>query len=224
MARPTHRAPARVVPEPDHAPRVCAPSPPGAPAHQSAAAWTPPCPGSNLLSQARSGSKQAVSLSCEYCPGSSVNGTVPIHVVGATPGHSVHFRQVHRADGGRIRNRKICELDGHEVPDSEIGCAYEASMDHVVLAQRRCRRSWKSALTITPEVPAVRQITKTQSILAAPRTRACPATNNPCSMAICEPSEDLEPEVHRSWRRTATPPSGGAAWEPSSAGSVWPVG
>ncbi|MER8030676.1 Ku protein [Streptomyces bauhiniae] len=58
--------------------------------------------------------------------------TVPIHVVGATTDHSVHFRQIHREDGGRIRNRKICELDGHEVPDSEIGRAFEVSKDHVI--------------------------------------------------------------------------------------------
>ncbi|MBH0242924.1 Ku protein [Streptomyces cavourensis] len=38
---------------------------------------------------------------------------------------SIHFRQIHLADGGRIRYRKVCELDEEEVSGGEIGKAYE---------------------------------------------------------------------------------------------------
>ncbi|WP_344266835.1 Ku protein [Streptomyces sodiiphilus] len=53
--------------------------------------------------------------------------SIPVKVVGATENHSVSFRQVHTADEGRIRYRKVCELEGEEVPSEEIGKAYEAA-------------------------------------------------------------------------------------------------
>ncbi|WP_328331433.1 MULTISPECIES: non-homologous end joining protein Ku [unclassified Streptomyces] len=52
--------------------------------------------------------------------------SIPIKLVNATENHSVSFRQIHTADGGRIRYRKVCELDGEELTADEIGKAYEA--------------------------------------------------------------------------------------------------
>ncbi|MER8062624.1 MULTISPECIES: Ku protein [unclassified Streptomyces] len=63
---------------------------------------------------------------------SSVNGTVPIHVVSATEDHSIHFHQYHLADQGRIRYRKVCELEDREVDQSEIGKGYELTKDQIV--------------------------------------------------------------------------------------------
>ncbi|MEU1432655.1 Ku protein [Streptomyces sp. NPDC005786] len=51
--------------------------------------------------------------------------SIPIKLVNATENHSVSFRQVHVPDGGRIRYRKVCELDGEEVDAADIGKAYE---------------------------------------------------------------------------------------------------
>ncbi|MGW6209034.1 non-homologous end joining protein Ku [Streptomyces sp. NPDC055089] len=51
--------------------------------------------------------------------------SIPIKLVNATENHSISFRQIHAADGGRIRYRKVCELDGEEVTASDIGKAYE---------------------------------------------------------------------------------------------------
>ncbi|NML54305.1 Ku protein [Streptomyces sp. R302] len=51
--------------------------------------------------------------------------SIPIKLVNATESRSVSFRQIHVEDGGRIRYRKVCELDGEEVAQSEIGKAYE---------------------------------------------------------------------------------------------------
>ncbi|MFC5799240.1 Ku protein [Streptomyces formicae] len=51
--------------------------------------------------------------------------SIPIKLVNATESRSVSFRQVHAADGGRIRYRKVCELDDQEVAAAEIGKAYE---------------------------------------------------------------------------------------------------
>ncbi|MGW6567976.1 non-homologous end joining protein Ku [Streptomyces sp. NPDC054975] len=53
--------------------------------------------------------------------------SIPIKLVNATESRSVSFRQIHEADGGRIRYRKVCELDGEEVSQAEIGKAYEES-------------------------------------------------------------------------------------------------
>ncbi|MFF0386916.1 Ku protein [Streptomyces sp. NPDC004286] len=51
--------------------------------------------------------------------------TVPVRVVSATQDRSVHLRQIHTADGGRVRYRKVCELEDREVHGAEIGRAYE---------------------------------------------------------------------------------------------------
>lgn len=51
--------------------------------------------------------------------------SIPVKLVNATENHSISFRQIHLADGGRIRYRKVCELDEEEVSGSQIGKAYE---------------------------------------------------------------------------------------------------
>ncbi|WP_236239958.1 Ku protein [Streptomyces sp. CC228A] len=51
--------------------------------------------------------------------------SIPIKLVNATENRSISFRQIHTEDGGRIRYRKVCELDGQEVTAAEIGKAYE---------------------------------------------------------------------------------------------------
>ncbi|MET9860058.1 Ku protein [Streptomyces smyrnaeus] len=59
--------------------------------------------------------------------------SIPIKVVAATENHSVSFHQVHTADGGRIRYRKVCELDEEEVPREEIGRGFETEEGRTVL-------------------------------------------------------------------------------------------
>ncbi|MFD5456495.1 non-homologous end joining protein Ku [Streptomyces olivaceus] len=51
--------------------------------------------------------------------------SIPIKLVNATESHAVSFRQIHTEDGGRIRYRKVCELEDREVAQAEIGKAYE---------------------------------------------------------------------------------------------------
>ncbi|MFF8947125.1 Ku protein [Streptomyces sp. NPDC014864] len=57
---------------------------------------------------------------------------MPIHVQSATEDHSVRFHQYHLADMGRVRVRKICELEDREVQQSEIGKGYEYSKTQVI--------------------------------------------------------------------------------------------
>ncbi|MFE9628062.1 Ku protein [Streptomyces sp. NPDC006527] len=58
--------------------------------------------------------------------------TVPIHIQSATEDHSIHFHQYHLEDMGRVRYRKVCELEDREVSDAEIGKGYEYAKDQVI--------------------------------------------------------------------------------------------
>lgn len=51
--------------------------------------------------------------------------SIPVRLHAATEEHSVAFRQVHAADGGRVRYRRVCEKDGAEVPYAEVAKGYE---------------------------------------------------------------------------------------------------
>ncbi|UXY29911.1 non-homologous end joining protein Ku [Streptomyces sp. HUAS TT20] len=51
--------------------------------------------------------------------------SIPIKLVNATESHAISFRQIHTEDGGRIRYRKVCELEDREVSGGEIGKGYE---------------------------------------------------------------------------------------------------
>ncbi|QLH19388.1 Ku protein [Streptomyces sp. Rer75] len=58
--------------------------------------------------------------------------TIPIKVLPATEDHSISFRQIHTTDGGRIRYRKVCEIEDRVLDQDEIGRAYEESKDQLV--------------------------------------------------------------------------------------------
>ncbi|HEX5017827.1 MAG TPA: Ku protein [Actinomycetes bacterium] len=59
--------------------------------------------------------------------------SIPIRLVSATEERDVPLRQVHDADGGRIKYRRFCSIDGEEVPYSHIAKGYEISDDDVVV-------------------------------------------------------------------------------------------
>jgi DNA end-binding protein Ku len=59
--------------------------------------------------------------------------TIPVKVYSATEERDISFRQVHEADGGRIRYRRVCELDGEEVPYSDISKGYEMPDGRMVI-------------------------------------------------------------------------------------------
>ncbi|MFF7130463.1 Ku protein [Streptomyces sp. NPDC008240] len=58
--------------------------------------------------------------------------TVPINVVSATEDHSIRFHQYHLQDMGRVRVRKVCELEDREVSNAEIGKGYELTKTQVI--------------------------------------------------------------------------------------------
>ncbi|WP_297651242.1 Ku protein [Pseudonocardia sp.] len=51
--------------------------------------------------------------------------SVPIKLYSATTNHDIRFHQVHAADGGRIKYKRTCSMDGEEVDYADIVKGYE---------------------------------------------------------------------------------------------------
>ena len=58
---------------------------------------------------------------------------VPVRLYAATGEHEVRLHQVHREDGGRIRYRKVCSLDGEQVEWADIAKGYETEDGELVV-------------------------------------------------------------------------------------------
>lgn len=60
--------------------------------------------------------------------------TIPVKTYSATDRTaSVSFVRIHEKDGAQIQYRKICELDGKEVPNEEVGKGYQAPGDETIV-------------------------------------------------------------------------------------------
>jgi DNA end-binding protein Ku len=59
--------------------------------------------------------------------------SIPIRLHAATSSHDIALHQYHRADGGRIRYQKTCEIDGAVVQPEEIVRGIETEEDEIVL-------------------------------------------------------------------------------------------
>src|SRR5215217_3639307 len=58
---------------------------------------------------------------------------VPIKLYSATEDHDVPLHQVHDKDGGRIRYKRVCEIDGEVVEYENIAKAYVDGDQTVIL-------------------------------------------------------------------------------------------
>ncbi|MCU1409963.1 MAG: Ku protein [Rhodoglobus sp.] len=58
---------------------------------------------------------------------------VPVKVYSATEDHDVSLHQVHAKDGGRIRYKRTCELDGEVVEYADIAKAFDDGEKTVIL-------------------------------------------------------------------------------------------
>jgi len=58
---------------------------------------------------------------------------VPVRLFAATQEHDIRFHQVHREDGGRIRMKRTCSIDGEEVPYDQIAKGYESPDGRLVV-------------------------------------------------------------------------------------------
>ncbi|MFE2174420.1 Ku protein [Kitasatospora sp. NPDC059462] len=59
--------------------------------------------------------------------------SIPVTVYAATGRHTVPLHQVHAVDGGRIRQKRVCELDEAEVPFEDVARGYEAPDGRMVV-------------------------------------------------------------------------------------------
>jgi DNA end-binding protein Ku len=58
---------------------------------------------------------------------------VPVKLYSATEEKDVRFHQVHEADGGRIRYKRVCEIDDEVVEYADIAKAYESDDGRTVI-------------------------------------------------------------------------------------------
>jgi DNA end-binding protein Ku len=63
--------------------------------------------------------------------------TVPVGLFSATEDHSVHFHQYQRGTADRIRNRRVNERTGEEVPFSDIVKGFDSQDGQVVVVEPR---------------------------------------------------------------------------------------
>jgi DNA end-binding protein Ku len=58
---------------------------------------------------------------------------IPVKVFTAVRHKEVHFHMLHDADGGRIRQKRVCEVDGKEVAYEHIAKGFEISAGNYVM-------------------------------------------------------------------------------------------
>jgi DNA end-binding protein Ku len=58
---------------------------------------------------------------------------VPVRLYAATGEHDIRFHQIHRSDGGRIRMKRICSVDGEEVGYDQVAKGYESADGKLVV-------------------------------------------------------------------------------------------
>ncbi len=51
--------------------------------------------------------------------------SIAVKLYSATEDHDVKFHQVHKADGGRVKYRRVCSVDGEEIEYADIAKGYE---------------------------------------------------------------------------------------------------
>jgi DNA end-binding protein Ku len=59
--------------------------------------------------------------------------SIPVKLYTATEEKDVSFHQVHREDGGRIKYKRVCQIDGEEVAYSDIAKGYELPSGETVV-------------------------------------------------------------------------------------------
>jgi DNA end-binding protein Ku len=59
--------------------------------------------------------------------------TIPVRLYVATESKNVPSHQIHVSDGGRVQYKRVCSVDGAEVPYEEIGRGYESATGEIVM-------------------------------------------------------------------------------------------
>ena len=59
--------------------------------------------------------------------------SIAVKLYSATEDHDIRFHQVHKTDGGRVKYKRVCSVDGEEVEYSDIAKGYELPDGQVVI-------------------------------------------------------------------------------------------
>lgn len=59
--------------------------------------------------------------------------SIGVRLYSATEEKDIRFHQVHVADGGRIRYKRVCDIDGEEVPYEDIAKGYDVGGGEMVI-------------------------------------------------------------------------------------------
>lgn len=78
--------------------------------------------------------------------------SMPVKLYSAVTRHTVRFHQIHTLDNGRIHQRHVCELDGEEVPLSEIVKGFQIAPDHYVPVEAHELAALEPIFTRTIEI------------------------------------------------------------------------
>jgi DNA end-binding protein Ku len=78
--------------------------------------------------------------------------TIPIKVYGAVEEKDLSFRQVHAKDGGRIRQKRVCEKCGEEVEFADLAKGYEAADGRMAILEKSDFENLPLATTKAVEV------------------------------------------------------------------------
>lgn len=62
--------------------------------------------------------------------------TISVKAYSATEDKDIHFHQVHRTDGGRVRYRRVCEVDDQEVEYNDIAKGYPLENGETIILER----------------------------------------------------------------------------------------
>ena len=59
--------------------------------------------------------------------------TIPVKLFSATVDRSVRFHQIDSKSGSRVRQKRVAEVDGHEVPYEDVVKGYELASGAYVM-------------------------------------------------------------------------------------------
>jgi DNA end-binding protein Ku len=78
--------------------------------------------------------------------------SMPVKLYSAVTRKTVRFNQIHSLDLGRVHQRHVCELDGEEVPVSEIVKGFQIAPDHYVPVEAHELAALEPLFTRTIEI------------------------------------------------------------------------
>lgn len=77
---------------------------------------------------------------------------VPVRLFSATSHSELRFNQLHDADGGRIREKRVCEVDGKEVPYEHVIKGYPVAKGQYVTVSKEELQSFAPKATKTIDI------------------------------------------------------------------------